>query len=106
MTDGPGWRGVMHSCLLFPLGLVSFILTVTFWAVRVRGLTYPVWYILLPDGIPIWQPYDPLDTLGESFIVAGVGLVLVFVTPWVVRGCAAVRRVMARGLLGRIGEEG
>lgn len=104
-TDGPGWRGLLYLFLLLPLGIASFVLAVTFWALAFGYLTYPLWYIFLPDGIPMWQPYDPLDTFGKSFIVAGAGLVLSFLAPWVVRGCAAVRRAMARGLLGRIGEE-
>lgn len=105
LTDVAGWRGLLYLFLLLPLGIVSVVLTVTCWVVAFGHLSYPLWHTSLPDGISMWHPYDPFDTLGESFIVAGVGLVLVFLAPWVGRGCGAVRRGMARGLLGRIGEE-
>lgn len=50
----------------------------------------------LTDG-PGWR--------GLLYLFLLLPLVLSFLAPWVVRGCAAVRGAMARGLLRRIGEE-
>ncbi|MCI0685629.1 MAG: sensor domain-containing protein [Sporichthyaceae bacterium] len=107
LTDGPGWRALAYLVLLFPWAVFTFAMTVGFWAYALGGVSYPIWYRWIEtDGgtgaqLGTWDgKIHYLDTGWELVGVAAVGLVLLFITPYLVRGFANVERAMVRGLLG------
>jgi Putative sensor len=104
MTDATGWRAVLYGVLLLPVGVLGFGLVVAFWSAALGGITYPVWYRWLPmnhghRGAQMWPHYYPSEHLAATF---GMGLALVFITPWIVRGLAYLPRALV-GLLRPVG---
>ena len=109
LADKAGWRGALYSLLLLPVGIVSFTVTVTLWSVALPCASYPLWQWVLPryghePGIELYENNGHthyLSTVPEIAGVCALGLVLVFLTPQVLRGLAGVQRAMVRGLLSR-----
>lgn len=96
MTDATGWRAVLYGVLLLPVGVIGFGFVVAFWSASLGGITYPVWYRWLPmndghRGAQMWPHYYPSEHLAAT---AGMGVVLLFITPWIVRGLAYLPRVL------------
>lgn len=109
LKDGAGWRGVLYSLLMLPLGIVSFTAAVALWCVAIPCASYPLWQWVFPTYVhrPGIQLYDNnnhthyLSTVPEIAGVCALGLVVMFITPQVLRGLADVQRAMVRGLLSR-----
>ncbi|WP_326699257.1 sensor domain-containing protein [Streptomyces sp. NBC_01754] len=108
LKSGVSWRHLLYSVLHFPWAVFAFPVAVTFWATGWGAFTYPLWRWVFPmytgtGGIQLYgdnthQVY--LDSPFEMAVTSGVGLALVLVTPWIVRGLASVDRLMVLGLLG------
>ncbi|MEW1911063.1 sensor domain-containing protein [Kitasatospora sp. NPDC085895] len=113
IADGAGWRAVLHQVLMFPWAVLSFAVTVTFlvtgWVVALYPLYH--WVFARYTDWPGYRVYDFTTDAGrhhELYVttpaqIAGVcalGIVLVLLTPQLVRGLTAVNRLAARGLLG------
>ncbi|MFE6038733.1 sensor histidine kinase [Streptomyces sp. NPDC056452] len=108
LKSGVSWRHLLYALLHFPWALFAFVVSVTFWTYGWAMFTYPLWRWVFPayagiDGVQLYgdsthQVY--LDSAFEMAVTSGLGLVLVLVTPWIIRGLASVDRVMVGGLLG------
>ncbi|MFL6077865.1 MAG: sensor domain-containing protein [Mycobacteriales bacterium] len=104
MTDATGWRAVLYGVLLLPVGALGFSVVMAFWSSALGGITYPIWYRWLPmddghRGTRLWPHFYPSEHLAVTF---GMGVVLLFVTPWIVRGLAYLPRALT-GLLQPVG---
>jgi signal transduction histidine kinase len=102
LADLGAWREVLYLMLLFPFGLVLFIAAVVCWAVAVSLFTAPIWYFAIPDddrGDFLW-PGNKFDNPFEWALTIGGGLLLLLLTPWILRGLLAVHKAIMRGLLG------
>jgi signal transduction histidine kinase len=104
-ADPATWKDFAYLVLLFPLGTVWFVVTVTLWGLALTMVTAPVYYRLLPgDRVDIaWfsdRPNVVLDTLPEALAVAVIGLLLCVVAAWATRGMGAAHAFIAQGLLG------
>ncbi|WP_328377756.1 sensor domain-containing protein [Streptomyces sp. NBC_01020] len=113
LTDPAGWKALLFQILMFPWRVASFVLSLTFlvtgWAVAL----YPAYRWVFPRyvGWPGYPLYDytsngvhhhyyltsPLQ-IGASSLL---GLVIVFLTPQLVRALTNVDRAAVRGLLGK-----
>ncbi|MET7369480.1 sensor domain-containing protein [Streptomyces sp. NPDC005566] len=108
LKSGVSWRHLLYALLHFPWALFAFIVSVTFWTYGWAMFTYPLWRWVFPayagvDGIQLYGDSTHrvyLDSAFEMAVTSGLGLVLVLVTPWIIRGLASVDRVMVGGLLG------
>ncbi|MEU0135233.1 sensor domain-containing protein [Streptomyces sp. NPDC006296] len=108
LKSGVSWRHLLYAVLHLPWAVFAFVVAVSFSAYGWAAFTYPLWHWVFPayvgvDGIQLYgdrthQVY--LDSPFELAVTSGVGLGLVLVTPWIVRGLVAVDRVMVLGLLG------
>ncbi|WP_329040004.1 sensor domain-containing protein [Streptomyces sp. NBC_00178] len=108
LRSGVSWRHLLYALLHMPWAVFAFTVAVTFWTYGWAAFTYPLWHWVFPayvgvEGIQLYgdrthQVY--LDSSLELAATAAVGLVLVLVTPWIIRGLASVDRLMVRGLLG------
>ncbi|MDI2126968.1 sensor histidine kinase [Yinghuangia seranimata] len=111
LGDGPGWRAALYLFLMLPWGIFTFTMAVTLWAVTLSLIAYPALQPLYrmadQPGAMLWGdgPKQP----GDDFYVAGplwvtvtvlIGVVMLFLTPQLIRGLAWVDRVMVRALLG------
>ncbi|PWS39508.1 histidine kinase [Streptomyces sp. ZEA17I] len=108
LKSGVSWRHLLYTLLHFPWAVFTFCVAVTFWTYGLMALTYPLWQWIFPvfvgaDGIQLYGDRTHavyLDSPAELVVTSAVGLVLVLVSPWIVRGLVSVDRLMVSGLLG------
>src|SRR5580700_7994920 len=48
LGDPVGWRAIAYQLVRFPLAIATFTFSVTFWALTLGALSYPVWWRFLP----------------------------------------------------------
>ncbi|HKE52967.1 MAG TPA: sensor domain-containing protein [Actinomycetes bacterium] len=106
LTDRPGWRALSYLVLLFPWTVFTFALTLTTWTWALSGLTYPIWYRWSEMDPGVEAQVGPWTLTNQDFnsgwalaVAVGLGLVMLFLAPYLVRGFANVERAMVRGLL-------
>jgi signal transduction histidine kinase len=103
VLDPADWRALAYLLLVaFPIGLGLFIATVVLWSVALFCVTAPVWYYIVPAdnrGDFLWDG-NTIDSSLEWVAVVGGGLVLLFITPWIVRALTRLDAVLMRALLG------
>jgi signal transduction histidine kinase len=104
-SDPATWKDLAYLVLLFPLGLVWFVVTTTLWAFALGLLTAPFWYWIPDDGgaavlVNDDRRYLVLDTLPEALLACVAGAALVVAAAWAVRGMATAHGAVARALLG------
>ncbi|MFD7744711.1 sensor histidine kinase [Streptomyces sp. NPDC059698] len=108
LKSGVSWRHLLYTLLHFPWSTFTFVVAITLWSTGLTTLTYPLWFWLFPvfggqGGLQLYGDdthREYLDSPFELAVAGGVGLVLVMVTPWIVRGLLSVDRLMVTGLLG------
>ncbi|GAA2138929.1 hypothetical protein GCM10009760_20580 [Kitasatospora kazusensis] len=112
LADGAGWRAVLYQVLMFPWAVMSFVVSVTFlvtgWVIALYPLYHWVFARYTPwPGMQLFD-YSEHGVHHRYFVtspfqiaaVSAIGLVLVFLTPQLVRGLTNVNRLAIRGLLG------
>ncbi|WP_395294893.1 sensor domain-containing protein [Kitasatospora hibisci] len=114
MADAAGWKAVLHQVLMFPWAILSFTVSLTFLLVGWVLAAYPLYHWVYPTyvgwpGMQLFDFYDDDHTRHVYYVqsplqIAGVsllGLLVVFLTPQLVRGLTNVNRLAVRALLGR-----
>ncbi|MGW7355091.1 sensor domain-containing protein, partial [Streptomyces sp. NPDC054784] len=106
--SGVSWRSALYSLLHFPWAVFQFVLATVLWVDALGLLLYPAWQWVFPEYLD--QPGIQLggdghtgffvDSPPEIAVASAVGLVLLLVSPWVLRGTTQVDRLMVTGLLG------
>ena len=48
LFDGTGWRALLFLFVAFPLAILSFVVSTTFLAVGLGGISYWIWWRFLP----------------------------------------------------------
>jgi len=93
-TDVATWRGVGYLLTRFPLGILTFVVTVSVFSVALGAIAAPLLAPLDADGLElgIWQP----DSVLEGFALVPLGLVLLVAAGWISEGMAAMSRENAR----------
>jgi signal transduction histidine kinase len=99
LTSERRWRSVLYLLLLFPIGLVEFLVAVTAWTVALSLLSAPIWWWTVPDADFVWDG-NRLDTPWEWALVVVGGVVALLAAPWLVRGCVWVHLALMRALVG------
>jgi len=80
LADPATWKDLAFLLLQFPFGLVSFIVTLVVLGVGLEGVTLPLWYWAIPDGMD--YGIVRVDHLWEALLLVPVGaLVLVLGVP-------------------------
>jgi signal transduction histidine kinase len=129
LRDPVAWRARLYLVLKFPLGMVGWYFSLLVGLTGVAWLTYPLWWQLSGPGrlqsnifldigtlVLHGSNYNPrhlphrlsvhygdsfyVDTWPKALLLMAMGLVLIFLMPWVVRGFAWVHRLLVRSLLG------
>ena len=103
VLDPADWRALAYLLFFaFPIGLGLFIAAVVLWSVALFCVTAPVWYYIVPAdnrGDFLWDG-NTIDSSLEWVAVVGGGLILLFITPWIVRALTRLDAVLMRALLG------
>ncbi|MFJ8309002.1 MULTISPECIES: sensor histidine kinase [unclassified Streptomyces] len=108
LKSGVSWRHLLYSFLQFPWAVFTFSVVVPLWTTGWLLFTYPLWQWVFPTytGRGGIQLYDDahhhvyLDSPFEITMTSLAGLVLTLAVPWLIRGFAAMDKVMVTGLLG------
>ena len=92
--DRTTYKELLYVSLVQPLlSIVNFSVAVTAWFVPIYALTLPTYgFSVRPE---LWNG-ERLDTWSEIVPIAVVGLLLLPLAPWVIRGMAAADRAVAR----------
>jgi signal transduction histidine kinase len=103
--DPATWKDLTYLILLFPLGIVWFVVTTTLWSFGLGGLTAPLWYWIPSSGeVALFsngdRSYFVLDTLPEALLACVVGAALCVVAAWAVKAMATAHGALALALLG------
>ncbi|WP_405938291.1 sensor domain-containing protein [Streptomyces sp. NBC_00726] len=107
LKSGVSWRHLLYTLLHFPWAVFAFCVALPLQLWGWAALTYPLWHWFVPAhaGVAGIQLYGDdqheiyLDSGVDLALTAGLGLGIVLVTPWVIRGLATVDRLMVAGLL-------
>jgi signal transduction histidine kinase len=75
LADPATWKDLVFLLLQFPLGLVSFIVSVVVLSVGLYGLTLPFWYWAVPDGVDVG--IFQVDQLWEALALVPLGAVVI-----------------------------
>ncbi len=98
LADPATWKDLIYLFLSFPLGLISFTVSVTLVSLSAGCLLAPAWYEAVPEGAMIGS--ERIDTLTEALLLVPVGIlatVLGLVALWAL---SAMHSSAARLLLG------
>ncbi|WP_454084728.1 sensor histidine kinase [Georgenia sp. Marseille-Q6866] len=97
LTDGQAWLDLLFQVLNFPISIASFVLTITWWAVGLGGLTYPLYSWALPEGdIGLADLLGASGPVLDNAITVLTGVLFLASAPWVVRGLVHVHHAWAR----------
>ncbi|GAA2114063.1 hypothetical protein GCM10009759_58080 [Kitasatospora saccharophila] len=112
LADPAGWKAVLHQVAVFPWAILSFVLSLVLFLLGWSLALFPLYQWVFPRYTD-WNGYRVADWTGSDgahhvyeltsfWQIAGVcllGLVILFLTPQLVRGLNAVNRFAARALL-------
>jgi signal transduction histidine kinase len=103
--DPATWKDLAYLVLLFPLGVVWFVVTSLLWSVALVLLTAPLWFWIPPTGPrPGFDNGEHarllIDTVPEALVATVAGAVLCVAAAWAVRAMAAAHGALALALLG------
>ena len=104
MGSAAGWREVAYLLLRLPLGILQFALTIAFWSVPIALLTLPIYNWALPNGGAALGFGITVRSWWSTTLVAVLGLVLLVLSPRLVRWLGIVDIAFARRMLGPSGE--
>jgi signal transduction histidine kinase len=110
LTNGQAWLDLLHGIVIFPFAILAFVLTVTWWAVAITGLLYPLYGWIL-QRIPPDENRELPELLGfpdtlfvNTVFNMSVGLVFALTLPLVLRGVVLIRAGIGRALLTTLAE--
>ena len=95
-TDPSTWTGMFFLLTKFPLGLVSFLLTVVLLAVSIAFTAAPVLHMVFAIPVGPWS----VDSLGESVLLAPIGIVVAVLSVNALNYVASLHGRFARLMLG------
>lgn len=105
LADVSSWMDLLHGIVVFPIAIVTFVVTITWWAVGIGGVLYLAWDWALPFG-PGNTSLPELLGLGSGtttriLFYEVVGVIFLLTLPLVVRACAVTQATVGRLFLTR-----
>jgi hypothetical protein len=88
LGDPGGWRDLLWSVVLMPVGIATFTIAVTAWTTALGLLTSPIWYWALPEDNEVHAALFESTAPGYSILRVLIGLALVPVAIAICRGVA------------------
>ncbi|WP_405116075.1 sensor domain-containing protein [Micromonospora sp. NBC_01405] len=108
IRDAQSWLDLAHGILKLIVSVVTFVVTVTWWAGTLIGCLYWAYDWALPHA-PDNQDLNELLGLGDSpaariGLNTAIGVFFLITLPMVVRGCARLQAGFTRALLTGVAE--
>ncbi|MFI6824743.1 sensor histidine kinase [Micromonospora sp. NPDC050187] len=108
MRDIQSWLDLAHGIFRLPVAIVTFVLTITWWAVALTGTLYGAYDWAIPHP-PENVELNELLGLGDTTrarvgLHTAIGLFFLLTLPMVVRGCALVQAGFGRAMLTGVAE--
>ncbi|WP_460441334.1 sensor domain-containing protein [Amycolatopsis stemonae] len=104
LKDPATWRDMAYFFVLFPLGVVEFVLVTTFWSTSLALAGLPVYFRWLPDGAYYFPAYDvrwlTVDSTVEALPWAALGVLFIALSVALTKALAGVHARVANALLG------
>jgi signal transduction histidine kinase len=109
MRDAQSWLDLAHGLLRVIVALVTFVVTMVWWAATITGALYWAYDWALPRPTEGDQDLAQLLGLGDSTTAriglnTAVGVFFLITLPIVARGCALLQASFARALLTGVAE--
>ena len=103
IRQGQPWLDLLHGILGLIPALIAFVFTVTWWALTLGGLSWPIWGRYIPDGDDgdmVVKAVMGEDTEANRLLFnVGIGVIALLTLPLVLRGAAGLRAGFSRVLL-------
>jgi signal transduction histidine kinase len=106
LRDPQTWLDALHAIVRFPLAVLGFVVTVTFWSGALGGLTYWAWDWALPNPSTDPDNEDLLELLGfqstsgsRIALYTAIGVVFAVLLPFAVRAVALLQAQFSRVVL-------
>jgi hypothetical protein len=104
LKDLSTWRDLLYFFVLFPLGLVEFVLVTTFWSTSLALAGLPIYFRWLPGGA-YYFPSDELrwltvDSTVEALPWAALGVLFIALSVALTKALAGMHARLANALLG------
>ena len=93
------WKEIAYLLVLFPVGVLTFVVTAGVWSGGLALLALPAYVGSLPEGGANFGLFEVGGAVA-ALPLAFVGLSLLASAPWVVRALAGLDRSVATSLLG------
>ncbi|GAA0412630.1 sensor histidine kinase [Acrocarpospora corrugata] len=105
---GQSWLDLLYGVVVFPISILTFVITVTWWALVITGLTWPLYGWIL-SNIPGNTELPELLGLGSGYIVnslfyLSLGLLATATLYPVIRACAVFQASLGRAMLTGVAE--
>lgn len=107
LTQGQSWLDLLHGIVNFVVSIVTFSLTVTWWASAAGGLTYGIWERFLPGGgndVVVTAVLGSYSHVGEIALFTVAGAVFAITLVPVMRALTGIRAGISRALLVEVAE--
>ncbi|MBG0831185.1 sensor domain-containing protein [Planomonospora sp. ID67723] len=108
LTSGQSWLDLIYGIVNFPVAVVTFCFTVTWWAGTILGLTAPIygWIIAsIPDNHGLAELLGFGDSaLAEVTLNTVIGVLFAITLPVVIRGGALIQAGLSRAMLTGVAE--
>ncbi|UOX86072.1 sensor domain-containing protein [Amycolatopsis sp. FBCC-B4732] len=104
LKDSSTWRDLAYFFVLFPLGLVEFVLVTVFWSTSLALAGLPIYFRWLPGGA-YYFPADDLrwltvDSTLEALPWAALGVLFIALSVALTKALAGTHARLANALLG------
>lgn len=93
---GQTWAWIGFALLSVPLNAVALLITVYLWAITIANIAYP----LRPDTGDLTTAWGGPTLAGAWAVHGSGGLLLLFVTPWIVLGLTRLQTALVRRAFG------
>jgi signal transduction histidine kinase len=119
-TDPATWVEIVYHLLLLPIGIFTFTVAFTVWVLGASLAFLPIYAWALPEPAHLFDSWvnvtigNPphvslvggesgwaIDTPFEYIVLVLIGIAILLLAPWVVRGLATANRYLVRGMLGK-----
>lgn len=104
LRDGSTWRDVAYFFVLFPVGILEFMVVVTLWATSLTLAGLPIYYRFLPGGAYYFPAFDErwitVDSAVKALPWAVLGVLFLALSVMLTKALAGAHAKFATAMLG------